>query len=247
MQGLINAVHELAPDVEHRHCARHIYANWRKKYAGDKYKMMFWNLVKDTLPTFYNYHLNLLREESNDVAEDFLAQNPTSFCKSLTKTFSQDDTVDNNICETFNSYMLRFRDKLLVDMLDGIRLRLMGRMHKLLQSVKKGKYVMCPRIRKKTRKKVINIKEYMLHAAATEGSLEVHRGEDRYIVDLVGKSCTCYSWQLTDLPCSHGLACIFHDRDNYENYVDKFYYKSNCSLLRFFPTTNPWRERMAQS
>lgn len=80
---------------------------------------------------------------------------------------------------------------------------------------------------KKLEKKVINIKEYMLHAEAMEGSFEVHRGEDRYIVDLVGKSCTCYSWQLTGLPCSHGLACIFHDRDNYENYVDKFYYKSN--------------------
>lgn len=94
--------------------------------------------------------MNLLREESNDAAEDFLAQNPTSFCKSLIKTFSQDDTVDNNICETFNSYVLRFRDKLLVDMLDGIRLRLMGRMHKLLQSVKKGEDVLCQKTRKKS-------------------------------------------------------------------------------------------------
>ena len=36
MQGLLKAVKELVPNVEHRMCARHIYANWRKKYTDKK-------------------------------------------------------------------------------------------------------------------------------------------------------------------------------------------------------------------
>ena len=31
-KGLLNAISELLPHVEHRMCTRHTYANWRKKY-----------------------------------------------------------------------------------------------------------------------------------------------------------------------------------------------------------------------
>ena len=40
-QGLINALQKLAPNAEHRNCARHIYANWKKKFSGPKYKKLF--------------------------------------------------------------------------------------------------------------------------------------------------------------------------------------------------------------
>ena len=32
-KGLLNAVADLVPNAEHRMCAKHIYANWRKKYT----------------------------------------------------------------------------------------------------------------------------------------------------------------------------------------------------------------------
>jgi len=35
-KGLLKAVKELIPNAEHRMCARHIYANWRKKYTNKK-------------------------------------------------------------------------------------------------------------------------------------------------------------------------------------------------------------------
>ena len=41
-KGLIHAVNKWAPKVEHRMCARHIYANWRKKFTNKKYQKMFW-------------------------------------------------------------------------------------------------------------------------------------------------------------------------------------------------------------
>jgi transposase-like protein len=31
-KGILTAVQKWAPNVEHRNCARHIYANWRKKH-----------------------------------------------------------------------------------------------------------------------------------------------------------------------------------------------------------------------
>lgn len=111
----------MAPNAEHRHCARHIYANWRKKYAGKKFKGLFWNIVRSTSQTAFDHSMNQLRVESKDAAEGFYSQQPRSFCKSLITSYTKTDVVVNNICETFNSQILRFRDKPLIDMLDGIR------------------------------------------------------------------------------------------------------------------------------
>ncbi|GJW38904.1 RNA-directed DNA polymerase, eukaryota, reverse transcriptase zinc-binding domain protein [Tanacetum coccineum] len=41
-KGLIEVVKELLPDAEHRLCARHIYANFKKKWNGLHYKSLFW-------------------------------------------------------------------------------------------------------------------------------------------------------------------------------------------------------------
>ncbi|CAI9302433.1 unnamed protein product [Lactuca saligna] len=47
-KGLLQAVTELLPYVEHRQCARHIYANFRKKYIGLELKNLFWEAAKSS-------------------------------------------------------------------------------------------------------------------------------------------------------------------------------------------------------
>jgi hypothetical protein len=41
-KGLIKAVNEIIPEAEHRMCARHIYANWRKKHRDKAFQKPFW-------------------------------------------------------------------------------------------------------------------------------------------------------------------------------------------------------------
>ncbi|GJZ18222.1 splicing factor [Tanacetum coccineum] len=60
-KGLIEAVKELLPHVEHRLYARHIYANFKKKWNGIHYKSLFWGVVASTL-------------------EDLLELNPSRSC-----------------------------------------------------------------------------------------------------------------------------------------------------------------------
>ncbi|CAI9268898.1 unnamed protein product [Lactuca saligna] len=47
-KGLIEAVKERVPDAEHRQCARHIYANFKKKFIGAEYKKLLWRATKAT-------------------------------------------------------------------------------------------------------------------------------------------------------------------------------------------------------
>ena len=45
-KGLVPAIRELLPQAEHRCCARHIYANFRKKHNGANLKSLFWRAAK---------------------------------------------------------------------------------------------------------------------------------------------------------------------------------------------------------
>ena len=48
-KGLENTVAYLLPHAEHRNCARHIYANWKKKgHSNEELKVLFWKAVKCT-------------------------------------------------------------------------------------------------------------------------------------------------------------------------------------------------------
>ncbi|GJT96953.1 RNA-directed DNA polymerase, eukaryota, reverse transcriptase zinc-binding domain protein [Tanacetum coccineum] len=48
--GIIEAAKQVMPMAEHRQCARHIYANFRKKYTGVLYRNLFWQAAKATYP-----------------------------------------------------------------------------------------------------------------------------------------------------------------------------------------------------
>ncbi|GJY67785.1 MAK10-like protein [Tanacetum coccineum] len=50
-KGIIKAAKHVMPLAEHRQCARHIYANFRKKYTRVQYKNLFWKAAKATYPT----------------------------------------------------------------------------------------------------------------------------------------------------------------------------------------------------
>ena len=41
------------PEAEHRNCARHIYANWHKKFKSDELEEVYWKVVRAyNLPEF---------------------------------------------------------------------------------------------------------------------------------------------------------------------------------------------------
>ncbi|XP_023738192.1 uncharacterized protein LOC111886191 [Lactuca sativa] len=51
-KGLLQAVTKLLPYVEHRQCARNIYANFRKKYTRLELKNLFWEAANSTVAFF---------------------------------------------------------------------------------------------------------------------------------------------------------------------------------------------------
>lgn len=146
---MINVIEELAPNAEHRHCARHVYSNWKKKYVGPKFMGLFWECVKACTSAQFQRRLDEFRSVSKKAHDDILAKNPKSFCKSFLCSYTKSDATYNNISEAFNSFILSDRDKLILHMLEEIRKSVMVKIHEFSNAVKRSQDVICPSVKKK--------------------------------------------------------------------------------------------------
>ena len=54
---------------------------------------------------------------------------------------------------------------------------------------------------------------------------EVDNEYERHVVNLTRKCCTCRIWDLTGIPCKHGVAAIYTNLERPEDYVHVCYRK----------------------
>ncbi|XP_023888211.1 uncharacterized protein LOC112000331 [Quercus suber] len=54
---------------------------------------------------------------------------------------------------------------------------------------------------------------------------EVDNERERHAVDLVNRTCSCRALDLTRIPCKHGVAAIFVNREKLKDYTHPCYYK----------------------
>ncbi|XP_057790898.1 uncharacterized protein LOC131008011 [Salvia miltiorrhiza] len=71
-KGLLDAVNNTLPNAEHRWCARHIYANWSKKWRGDELKKRFWICAWSTFEEEFKANLSRIGEIHKQAAEGLL-------------------------------------------------------------------------------------------------------------------------------------------------------------------------------
>ena len=125
-KGLQNAVARLLPHVEHRNCARHVYANWKKRgHSTQLLKTLFWKVVKCTTHNDFKRIMQEMSTFDPQAAHDFQAIDVRKFCRAYISEWPKCEAIDNNICESFNNYILRHRAKPIIDMLEDIRVGLM--------------------------------------------------------------------------------------------------------------------------
>ncbi|XP_048128383.1 uncharacterized protein LOC125312816 isoform X2 [Rhodamnia argentea] len=220
----MNAVSCLSPQAEHRNCARHIYANWKKLHKGDALKNLFWRAVRCTFQAEFDLEMANLKEECSKGYEDFMRQGPKHFYKAFIKTGTKCDAVDNNLSETFNGYLCIPRTKPILEMLEEIRTMLMDRMAERSQLMMDQIDPICPRIRMKLEKTKLESK-CCTARAAMGNNFEVQVFDKRFVVDLVGKTSACREWDLSGIPCKHAICCISFMKFDINDYVDDCFKK----------------------
>lgn len=151
--------------------------------------------------------------------EDFMSVGLNKFCRLYINTWPKCEVVDNNMSECFNGYILKARSKPLIDMLEDIRVSIMQRMCEKKEFVNTCTDNLCPRVRKSLEKNKL-LSRFCIATRSGQHWFEVTNGADRFVVDVMGKTCACRLWDLTGIPCPHAISCIYWLKQDPDDFVD---------------------------
>nr|GMC68828.1 uncharacterized protein LOC109154411 [Ipomoea batatas] len=213
-KGLLLAVEQQFPGVEHRFC---------DGFTGNVLKQKLWGVCKATTEAEFKRQMEELKLENEKAAEWLAARDPKHYCRAFFSTFPKSDMLLNNLCESWNSTILSFRDKPLMTMCDKIRLYLMARMQKNRDKMKAYPHKICPKISKCLEEAKEKSARYSTYKS-TENLYQVDDHNFKaFKVDLGQRQCSCRGWDLTGIPCSHAVAAIRKQSESPEDYVHQCY------------------------
>lgn len=150
--------------------------------------------------------------------------NPAQWSKSHFSSRALCDCLANNLSESFNAIILEARDKPILAMLEWIRVRLMTKQYKKMRDIAKYTGKVCLNIQDKLEK--LKHESILFNATPANSFMyEVDNGCERHVVDSAKKACSCRIWDLTGLPCKHGISAIVKNLEKVEDYVHPCYLK----------------------
>ena len=184
-------------------CTRHIYANWRKKHREDDFQKPFWMCAKASSIPFFNFCRAKLAQLTPAGAKDMMSTNPKHWSRAWFNIGSNCDSMDN-MCESFNNWIVDVRAHPIISMLEGIRTKV------------------CPNILKKLNK-YIDLAQHCSAIWNGKNGYEVRQKDKRYIVDIDKRTCSCRYWQLAGIPCAHAITALFMSSKPAEEYIADCY------------------------
>ncbi|WVZ75505.1 hypothetical protein U9M48_023551 [Paspalum notatum var. saurae] len=208
-KGLLKAVGELVPNAEHRMCARHIYANWRKKHTDKELQKKWWACAKSPNRSLFNYNRARLAQETPEEAQDMMKTSPEHWSRAYFRLGSNCDSVDNNLCESFNNCIMDARFFPVISMSEAIKNKLMVRIQENRARAQNWAGTICPNIFKKLKVNIIRSRNCDVLWNGVDGFEVQEKETHRFIVNLNERTCTCRYWQLLGLPCYHAISCIY--------------------------------------
>ena len=137
------------PFAEHRQCARHIYANFRKSFSGEMYRNMFWRSCMSTTEEDFRSNMEELSKFSQEAYDHLIKRDPTTWSRAFFELDRACEAVENGISESFNSVIVEARRKPLLTMLEEIRLYCMERFQVMSTKAQTWEGEICPNILRK--------------------------------------------------------------------------------------------------
>lgn len=110
--------------------------------------IVFWTIAKSTTENEFQENMQAFRDISKLAADDLMSRNYKKRCRAFYTSQSCCNSVDNNMSEVFNAYILNSRHNPLIGLLEDIREGLMERLHKKSDYISKKSCRICPRIQK---------------------------------------------------------------------------------------------------
>ncbi|CAI9284036.1 unnamed protein product [Lactuca saligna] len=176
---------QLFPCAEHRICLGHIHDNMRKTWRTNEYKEHLWNCATTTTVPEFNHRMQQF--SSYDIeAYNWLKQIPPQHWERSHFTGrAVSDMLLNNLCEVFNSKLIKGRDKPLITCLEYIREYMMKRICIIIKVKKKCVDPLTPSATKIMEKNVNWASQYTARWNGSDKYQVEGPWQDQHVVDML--------------------------------------------------------------
>ncbi|KAL6144067.1 hypothetical protein ACLB2K_054762 [Fragaria x ananassa] len=149
-KGLIPAFGQIVSRAEIRFCVRHLWTNFTKLFPGMVLKDQMWAYAKSTTLPYFQKAMKTMKELELDAYKWLTAKERPAkhWCRAYFNTVVDCDIMINNICESFNGWILEARGKSPVTMFEELRVKLMKRIANRKRKMEAYHGNICPKIRR---------------------------------------------------------------------------------------------------
>ena len=120
-KGLENAVGSVFPQAKNRECMRHLYQNFLKKYSGDVFTDHLYPADRSYTQGLFQWHMKKNFEFAPKAIEYLEEHHNRIWYRCAFLENSKCDYLTNNVSESFNAQIKKFKDLLLHELLDRIK------------------------------------------------------------------------------------------------------------------------------
>ena len=179
---------------------------------------------------FFNFCRAKLAQLTSAGAKDMMNMNPKHSSRAWFNIGSNCDSVDNNMCESFNNWIVDVRALPIVSVLEGIRTKVFVQIQQ--NRTKSGNWTstICPNILKKLNK-FINLAQKCSAIWNGKDDFEVKEWDKRYNIDIDMRTCSCRYWQLAGIPCAHAITALYLSSKSPEDYIAECYSVENYNRI----------------
>ena len=194
-KGLVNAIANTWPSAYYRACTRHVYANFSKLFAGAQLKQLFWRAAKSSNKHDFSEAMTEIKAEKEDTYQ--WLEKELLRCNWSMHTYDTNymvDRTDNSASECFNSWILAYRDRPCLTMLEEIKCRLIKQFTTRRNEAATWKSPLTPKVLKHLDKKSTIAQKMSVQASGDLNFQVMDKAyylARRFVVMLECKKCDC--------------------------------------------------------
>jgi hypothetical protein len=137
LQGLVSSLEVVAPNVEHKICCRHLYANYRDVgHKGLALKDKLWRAAASNTDDEWSREMEELKGNSPNAYAYLSDIDPSSRSRAWFSTFPKYDLIVNNLSECFNAWIVKQCDLPIISLLEMLGKKLMKRYQKKREGIR---------------------------------------------------------------------------------------------------------------
>ncbi|KAL2896041.1 Protein FAR1-RELATED SEQUENCE 8 [Bienertia sinuspersici] len=210
-RGIDCALTEVWPTAGRRYCCKHLAANWKQPFPGPLMFSLFWKACGATSPFTFKKAMTGL-QKANPAALVWLSKlgEQSRWTKHKFDPAIKCDVNKTNFVESFNATLGVDRCRPILTLLEGIRRVTMVRLATRRQVCEDwDREDICPNIARRVQV-LCHESRHCKALLSDDGEFEILDGKSTLMVSLNDHTCLCGLWQLSGIPCKHGMRAILH-------------------------------------